>query len=125
MTLAVKPVLIIRPAVLQRGKREREYPADHATLRTPFVVCNLLKMLTCNLALGSKVSVQNDEGRGNDTEDNTKTNHDGKSDTLGQRRFTSEEGVLSGVFIERRSLNERHFACFTCYLFKQEVWEKL
>jgi hypothetical protein len=58
-----------------------------------------------NLPLGSEILVQEHQNSGDNTEESTETEDDQVTDSLGKRRFSSEEGGLSivseegGVFV--------------------------
>jgi hypothetical protein len=58
-----------------------------------------------NLSLGSEILVQEHQNSGDNTEESTETEDDQVTDSLGKRRFSSEEGGLSivseegGVFV--------------------------
>ena len=58
---------------------------------------NLLEMFGGNLSLGSEILVQEHQTSGDNTEESTETEDDQVTDTLGKRRYSSEEGGLSIV----------------------------
>lgn len=57
----------------------------------------LLEVLRSDFALGAKVLVHENQNSRDETEEESKTEDDQVTDTLGKRRFTSEEGGLPGV----------------------------
>jgi hypothetical protein len=66
---------------------------------------NLLEMFTGLVTPISKVFVDEDNARRENTEESSKSEHDEVSDTLGERRLASEHGFLPPVLVEGGQLD--------------------
>jgi hypothetical protein len=67
--------------------------------------CNLLEVFTGLLTPISKVFVDEDNARRENTEESSKSEHDKVSDTHRQRRLASEHGFLPPVLVEGGQLD--------------------
>lgn len=65
-------------------------------------------MFTRNVTLGDEELVHVHENGGDDTEEETESEHHNVSDAHVQRRRSSEKGFLARILRERRRLNLRH-----------------
>ena len=100
MTEAVRPVLIIRPAVLWKDTCQNDRaPADDRSAE-PSGSLYLLEVLTGDISHLSEVLVHEDENGGDDTEESTESEDDEVADALREGRLASEEGVLELVVRE-------------------------
>jgi hypothetical protein len=64
---------------------------------------HLLEMFTCLVTPISKVLVDEDNTRRENTKQSSKSEHNKVSNTLRERRFASEKGLLAPVLLERGS----------------------
>jgi hypothetical protein len=80
-----------------------------------------------NLPLGSEILVQEHQNSGDNTEESTETEDDQVTDSLGKRRFSSEEGGLSIVSEEggfSLSFTRSMFYWVKFSINKSEHWKK-
>ena len=116
MTEAIRPVLIMRPAVLERKGRKSEAisairRADkmNPTKSNKVKVLNLLEMLTGDISCCTEVLVHVDDKGGEDTEKYAETEHDEVTNAHREGRLTAEERFLSLVsIVGGRELSDIH-----------------
>ena len=66
---------------------------------------NLLEVLTGNVTVHTEILVHVDQDGGENTEKGTETKDDKVTNTLGKRRFSSEEGVLACILGKGRDFD--------------------